>query len=210
MKNNNIFKQLVLGFVVYQVSWIILIPLLMFGSISMETGLGYVSLITGLFCATWMLMLLYRKDSNILSIKFDFSQWIMIFLAVVSINISQQIYFHLVYLVSPESLTGLDNAARDMLKAVPISIIGVTFFGPIIEELTFRYGLFHWLNRRISNWWITSSITSATFAFLHGQFIAFPVYFLIGLCFSGLYRKTNKITAPIIVHILSNFIAIIL
>ena len=79
-------------------------------------------------------------------------------------------------------------------------------FGPIVEELLFRGVILH---RFAVKWGLTVSIILSSFLFgiLHADLIG---SFIFGLMMAVIYIKTRTLWAPIICHILNNFIGVLL
>jgi len=87
-----------------------------------------------------------------------------------------------------------------------IMFAAVVIFAPIVEELVFRYSF----STFIKNQYAFVIISSLIFGLMHSTGIAIIVYFVLGLCLSLIYLKTNKnIISSIIVHILNNLFAIL-
>ena len=108
----------------------------------------------------------------------------------------------------------------EVIKATPVaSFIFIPFLGPIVEELTYRVGLYSLLRR-----WnkIAALVISALiFGFIHFDYSVFssigsrdfwieiinlPKYVSMGLVFGHAYENEGPQT-PIIAHVYNNFIA---
>lgn len=101
-------------------------------------------------------------------------------------------------------------------KIPSIFILGI--IGPIVEELTYRAGLFELLKKTIKNKVPAYIITSIFFAFIHFNFLAenivvelisLPVYLLAGFALSFTYDKLGLV-GSIAAHILNNILSILL
>lgn len=80
------------------------------------------------------------------------------------------------------------------------------FLGPIFEEVVFRYAIFCRLQSKFT---VLGAmlVSSLIFAIVHLNFAAFSSYFIGGLIYSFLYRRTGYLIVPILVHMFHNFIA---
>ena len=132
-----------------------------------------------------------------------------IFLIIFSIS------YNLITHIFIESGTNANqSAANDLMKTYPlISLILIGIIGPIVEEFTYRLGLFSFL-RRI-NVWVAYLVTIAFFTFIHfsfdasnllQEFISLPIYIMAGFVLCLLYDKLG-FAASITAHITNNFIA---
>ena len=109
------------------------------------------------------------------------------------------------------------NTANEMIATYPfISILLIGLVGPIVEEFTYRLGLFSFL-RRI-NVWVAYLVTIAFFAFIHftfsadnlvQEFISLPNYIMAGFTFCILYDKCG-FAASVTAHITNNLTSALL
>lgn len=88
-------------------------------------------------------------------------------------------------------------------EAVPLTILAVVLFGPVLEELVFRRVIFGSLNQT-TNFWIATFISALVFGLVHMEFTHLLLYFTTGLILAFLYQRTKRIITPIIAHILLN------
>ena len=115
------------------------------------------------------------------------------------------LYFNLSFLVGflnqPTFYTGLNSFYYNALLFLVIVISG-----PIVEELLCRGVILH---RLAVKWGLKVSIilSSLLFGILHADLIG---SFIFGLMMALIYIKTQTLWAPIICHILNNFIVSIL
>ena len=87
-----------------------------------------------------------------------------------------------------------------------IMFLSVVLFAPFIEEMVFRYSF----STFIKNDYVFIIISSLVFGLMHSAGIAIIVYFVLGVCLSLIYLKTNKnIIASIIAHVLNNAFAVL-
>jgi membrane protease YdiL (CAAX protease family) len=96
-----------------------------------------------------------------------------------------------------------------------ISFINFVLLGPIVEELTYRLGLFSFLKQR--NRWVAYIVTVGLFAIIHFNFnqdniinelLNLPFYATAGLYFCWLYEKQGFAVATI-AHITNNLISFV-
>ncbi|MGT2754312.1 CPBP family intramembrane glutamic endopeptidase [Streptococcus ovis] len=94
---------------------------------------------------------------------------------------------------------------------VVISLLLMVIAAPIYEELVFRALVMTWLETW-QTYYIDVLVSSSLFALLHvmdkGLLLTdFIHYFVLGLIFSLLYRKTNRLVCSLALHFLINFIS---
>lgn len=88
-------------------------------------------------------------------------------------------------------------------KTVPLAIVAVVLFGPVLEELVFRRVVFGSLNQT-TNFFIATTISALVFGLIHLEFTHLLLYFTTGLVLAFLYQKTKRIITPIIAHVMLN------
>ncbi|NHN31356.1 CPBP family intramembrane glutamic endopeptidase [Paenibacillus agricola] len=98
--------------------------------------------------------------------------------------------------------------ADDLLTMYLIMPINIVLFGPIIEEIVYRKIIFGSLNHKFT-FPIAAIASSAMFGIAHMSLKLFLAYFVVGYILCHLYKKTNTLYAPIIVHTLLNLIPIL-
>lgn len=96
----------------------------------------------------------------------------------------------------------------EMIKFSPVFILSVSIAGPIMEELLFRRGGIAFFSQYISPF-LSACLTSFLFALAHndGHII---VYFIMGMIFYSLYRKTGSIWTSIIAHCGMNTLVVLI
>ncbi|KAA0955354.1 CPBP family intramembrane metalloprotease [Planococcus sp. ANT_H30] len=100
---------------------------------------------------------------------------------------------------------GSENTASlvNIADAVPLAIVSIVLFGPVLEELVFRRVLFGSLNQT-TNFFFATAVSALVFALIHFDFTHLLLYFTTGLILAFLYQKTKSIITPIIAHICLN------
>ncbi|MCR6097773.1 CPBP family intramembrane metalloprotease [Salipaludibacillus agaradhaerens] len=97
----------------------------------------------------------------------------------------------------------------DIANAVPLMIIVVAVFVPIMEELVFRKVIFGSLYPRFG-FWISALASGLIFAVVHMEFEHLLVYASMGVVFAYLYWKTKRIIVPILAHVgVNSFVMIV-
>jgi len=100
-----------------------------------------------------------------------------------------------------------DGKAPAMAFIAMLLLAGV--LAPIVEELVFRAGLYRFLRGKMSkNAAIVCS--SAIFALMHGNVLAFPTLMLVGITLCLAYESTGSIKVPILFHAIFNLNSILL
>ena len=112
------------------------------------------------------------------------------------------------------------NAVNNMILSNPImSFITVVIMGPIVEEFTYRYGLFGILKAK--NKVLAYIVTILLFAFIHfeftsdpkllfNEFLNLPSYLVSASVLCIAYDKSDNLAVPIIAHIFNNFISFVM
>lgn len=100
---------------------------------------------------------------------------------------------------------GSENTSNlvSIAEVVPVAIIAVVLFGPVLEELLFRRVIFGSLNQR-TNFFIATAVSALVFALVHWEFIHLLLYLTTGLILAFLYQHTKRIITPIIAHVCLN------
>src|SRR5690606_39524180 len=89
----------------------------------------------------------------------------------------------------------------------PAVIISAIICSAILEETVYRGSLFGYLDR-IVGMWPAAVVSSAIFAVAHYNYSAYLGYFLLGLVWCRVYKKTGNIGVVIAAHMLFNLIAL--
>ncbi|UTR13443.1 CPBP family intramembrane metalloprotease [Salipaludibacillus sp. LMS25] len=97
----------------------------------------------------------------------------------------------------------------DVANAVPLMIIVVAVFVPIMEEIVFRKVIFGYLYPRFG-FWLSAIASGLIFAVVHMEFEHLLVYASMGIVFAYLYWKTKRIIVPILAHVgVNSFVMIV-
>lgn len=113
-----------------------------------------------------------------------------------------------------ESLNQLTIIAALQSDGTILMMISAILFGPIIEELIFRKAIFGIFQKNTTGL-IVSSVIFGTIHLVSEPSIASALvngsaYFVMGIVFGLIYIKNDKnVLAPMVVHILSNLIAVL-
>ena len=112
------------------------------------------------------------------------------------------------------------SVANDMVMQYPVlCIIILGFVGPIVEELTYRVGLFNFLLR--GKRWIAYLVSIAIFALIHFDFFAgsaeayinellnLPSYIAAGLIMTFLYDRFG-LASSLVAHVFNNLYSVII
>ena len=111
-------------------------------------------------------------------------------------------------LSNQEQSLGFDKTGNNLWQ-LGLIFISLVIISPVFEELIMRGVLFGRLRLKIS-FWPVALITSILFAIAHGQINVAIDTFILSLFLCGLREKTGTIWAPIIVHMLKNFLGFLL
>jgi uncharacterized protein len=91
------------------------------------------------------------------------------------------------------------------LGGIPLALLVLSVFVPVIEELVFRGCLLGGLSRHISFRW-ANALQAAVFAGMHEDKSHFTYLFVLGLIAGWLARKTKGLSMPILLHAINNAI----
>jgi membrane protease YdiL (CAAX protease family) len=78
--------------------------------------------------------------------------------------------------------------------------------GPVAEEVFFRFYLFRFLVQHVGPGF-GYGLSATTFALIHFHPPALPLYLFYGLLLAWIYRRTGRLLAPIVTHVLINLIS---
>jgi membrane protease YdiL (CAAX protease family) len=100
----------------------------------------------------------------------------------------------------------------DLLRGIlpaPALFIWAALLAPVVEELYFRGHLLDAFTQRLGPVW-AASITTIVFAAIHGIPAFLPAYLVFALLLLGLRRRTGRLVAPILAHMVNNAAALLL
>lgn len=107
--------------------------------------------------------------------------------------------------VFPESWgAALEQSTGSVSTGQPfiLLLLGTGILVPIMEEITFRYGLHRNIAKSNIVW--AYIISAIAFGLIHGNPIQIMYAILIGVFLSFVYHKTNNLCYPIIIHMSIN------
>ncbi|WP_062352603.1 CPBP family intramembrane glutamic endopeptidase [Bacillus kwashiorkori] len=113
-----------------------------------------------------------------------------------------------------ETLLGIEQGSENtqnilaVIESMPIFIVVVSIFGPILEEIVFRKIIFGTLYQRM-NFLMAGLVSSLIFAIAHMEFEHIILYSFMGFTFAFLYVKTSRIIVPIFAHVTMNTLVIV-
>ncbi|MDD6879194.1 MAG: CPBP family intramembrane metalloprotease [bacterium] len=170
------------------------------------------------FILALILIIIFRK-----SIKEDFKKlkknfftifdksftiWIIGLTCMATFNIIINKFF-------PTSIANNEETIKSMITVNPvIMLLSTSIFAPIIEELVFRKGFRIAIKNNFAFVLISGLVFGALHVVLSIQSIYDYLYILpycsLGIAFSYIYYKTDNIYAPIMIHMIHNFLITLL
>ncbi|MFJ8067221.1 lysostaphin resistance A-like protein [Psychrobacillus sp. NPDC096426] len=102
-----------------------------------------------------------------------------------------------------------ENITANDINTSPYMFIPIVLLGPLVEELVFRRMILHVFSKKF-NIFISIILTSFLFSSWHFSILSFPHLFWISIVFSYSYYLTNRLSVPIILHIIWNLLPILL
>ncbi|MGN0382804.1 MAG: lysostaphin resistance A-like protein [Eubacterium sp.] len=111
----------------------------------------------------------------------------------------------------PESWIASFESVEEALYGgnIIVQFIGIAIIGPIAEELIFR-GMCYVRLKRFTNVLVAAIISSVFFGIFHGNVVQGIYATLLGLMLVFVYEKYKSIWAPIIFHMTSNCISLMI
>ncbi|MAT45661.1 MAG: hypothetical protein CL609_25295 [Anaerolineaceae bacterium] len=159
---------------------------------------------------------LFFKNHSLFQIGFRKTSmvWILIALSVgVGLMILRALLAGLILLIFPSLLEGTEILQEafitnntNLLSQLSTLLLGGVII-PIGEELFFRGFLHNWLRNRLAMWpaiLISAFIFSAFHLIPLQALLVFPM----GVMTAWLYEKSHSLTAPIVLHIINNSVAL--
>ena len=104
-------------------------------------------------------------------------------------------------------LPNMASQLRAIVPSLPLLLAWGALLVPVTEELLFRGRMLRALDG-LAGRKVSVVATSAAFMLVHGIPVAFPAYFVFGLIFAFLRRRTGGLVAPIVAHAVNNFLGI--
>ncbi len=172
----------------------------------------------GAFAAMFIVLTPYlRKFAKHLKKVIPYLIGVLGFMALIGFNI---IYNGIVSLFYTTSESDNQAVANSMISTYPVLCVFVLgIIGPLVEEGTFRLGMFNFLLR--VNKWVAYVVTILFFGFIHFNFFAgsvegyinellnLPSYLFAGFALTFLYHKFG-FGASATAHILNNLYSVII
>ncbi|HSO58853.1 MAG TPA: type II CAAX endopeptidase family protein [Paenisporosarcina sp.] len=97
-----------------------------------------------------------------------------------------------------------NNTTNDLIAFQ--MIIQMVLLGPIVEELVFRRIILNVFSKKF-NIYVSIVLTSFLFSSWHMSLLSFPDLFWLSMVYSYSYYLTNRLSVPIILHIIWNLFA---
>lgn len=144
----------------------------------------------------------YVKEKGKLSVK-ELAYWICVILgACYAVNIITTVVIDVL------GYTPIGNIQEGTLLQLPIIYLFTTcILGPICEEVIFRGAILHSLLPY--GRWFACVCSAMFFSFLHGNVLAMPSTFCMGILSAWLVLKHGNIKPTIVLHIIYNTIAML-
>ena len=114
-----------------------------------------------------------------------------------------------------ETMIGIEQGSEntqniiELVQGLPIVILAVAVFGPILEEIIFRKIIFGSLYNRMP-FFFAALISSLVFSVAHAELEHTILYAAMGFTFAFLYVKTKRIIVPIVAHVSMNTFVVLM
>ncbi len=150
-----------------------------------------------------------RPDSFNKSVKIGVVGFLCIYLALIPTMFAWKalldaLQFEYEYQLPVLLVQGGGSPLEMSLMAILIVIVA-----PICEEIVYRGFLFRYLNRRVSIG-LAIAISSCIFALMHMNLYSFLPLFVLGAGLSLVYRISGNIVSSITIHVLFNFVNLLM
>ncbi|WP_309090260.1 type II CAAX endopeptidase family protein [Domibacillus sp.] len=97
----------------------------------------------------------------------------------------------------------------ELVQGLPVVVLAVAVFGPILEEIVFRKIIFGSLYNRMP-FFFAALISSLIFSVAHMELEHTILYAAMGFTFAFLYVKTKRIIVPIVAHVSMNTFVVLM
>lgn len=121
------------------------------------------------------------------------------------LNVVTNLSVTLVQNIMPSGWVDSLNESIDTVSKGPalwMVILGTGILIPIMEEITFRYGIHKTLSKYSVK--LAFVVSSVLFGLMHGNPIQIVYAIIIGLVFAYVYTKTDNLCYPVIMHMVNN------
>ncbi|MBU9723668.1 MULTISPECIES: CPBP family intramembrane glutamic endopeptidase [Bacillaceae] len=212
---NRRYWLILISFILMQLSPAVVIPLLVeLGYSGTEAELAGTTLLICFSIGFFVILFLSvtaKPDHEFIRDRADTSQtvlWIilgffMAYFAQIIVGLIEMGVFG----IEPESEN--TQFIVELATAVPLLMIVVAVFVPIMEEIVFRMVIFGSLYKRFG-FWIAALASGFVFAVVHMDFEHLLRYLVVGVVFAFLYVKTKRIIVPIMAHAgINSFVMIV-
>lgn len=105
----------------------------------------------------------------------------------------------------PESLVSALEGSVEMVttgQSFWVLLLGTGILVPVMEEITFRYGIHHHIAKSNLVW--AYIISSVIFGLMHGNPLQIVYATIFGLILAFVYQKTDNLIYPIVIHAVNN------
>lgn len=187
----------------------------------MEKIIGNLSFIGAEILTLITILIIYikfRNDSISKKDKPKFSKLVIIgiFLGVATIILTMLSTIILGLIVGNPVVSENSKLVSEETKIFPPILITTLIIAPILEEITFKGGVFTFFHELfkdmhpVFNTFLPAIISSCVFGFLHDGINLIPIYFIPSFLGCIIYKKTGSLIPCIVGHFLNNFFVAIL
>ena len=214
LKKRQIFSLIMTYFLLPQILYAIFFGIIYALNIGFLDNYIYVVDIGVTFTTISLMLFIIRKDiPNILQGFKDIKIYplaLKLYLLIIAFNIVMGLFIN--------EQGANQEVINEMIKDSPLTqFISVVIFAPIMEEIVFRFAIFKSIlnkNKKILAYIVSSLIfgslhlvASVFEGTLYQDITLLPVYAILGAIFAFAYEHTGKLSAPIMLHMLNNFVA---
>ncbi|OKL36146.1 CPBP family intramembrane glutamic endopeptidase [Domibacillus mangrovi] len=176
-------------------------------------AIGYWTVIS-FALATIIILLILRKSTYVNKIEkqTSLSTGKLLFWSITGVFLAFSAQYAAIII---ETALGIEQGSENtqdiiqLVEWVPLTMLSVALFGPILEEIVFRKILFGSLYERFP-FFFAALISAFVFSIAHRELEHFLLYAAMGFTFAFLYVKTKKLIVPIVAHVSMNSIVVLM
>lgn len=207
------YGWILITYILMQFSGIAGGPLLYKAGVAKELVLGYWTVISFASATLIILIILWRSTyRNTIERQTPVSAIRAVVWSVLGVFMA---FFAQILAASIEKLLGVPQGSEntqqiiELVQGLPLVILAVAIFGPILEEIIFRKIIFGSLYSRMP-FFFAALISSLIFSVAHAELEHTILYAAMGFTFAFLYVKTKRIIVPIMAHVSMNTFVVLM
>lgn len=207
------YGWILITYILMQLSGIIGGPLLYKAGVAEELILGYWTVISFTLATLIILIIIWRSTyRNAIERQAPVSAVSAVIWSILGVFMA---FSAQILAVTIETQIGVPQGSEntqqiiELVQGLPLVILAVAIFGPILEEIIFRKIIFGSLYNRMP-FFFAALISSLIFSVAHRELEHTILYAAMGFTFAFLYVKTKRIIVPIVAHVSMNTLVVLM